>query len=402
MTFPEFFSNPYLVPQEEMLAVHGRRQSLTIGVPKETMLNENRVPLSPDTVLFLVNNGLEVIMEKGAGKNANYTDVQYAEAGAKIVAEREEIFKCHIVVKIAPPTIEEINLLTQDQILISPLHLLLLNETYIDKLLEKRTTAYAMEYLQSHDGSFPLVKSMSEIAGSTVVLTAGELLKKQYGGRGVLLGGIAGVPPAKVVVIGAGIVGEYAARTSLSLGASVRLFDNDINKINRLQMNLGRQLHTSTLNPTYLLKQLKSADVVIGAIHSKHGRSPIVVSEDMISQMKEGAIVIDVSIDQGGCIETSQITTLDHPTFLKHGVLHYGVPNIASQVSRTASMAISNILSPLLLKIYQTHTIEQLMSMHDGIKNGCYTYKGCLTNEYMAKRFERKYTNLNLILTSGV
>ena len=195
---------------------------------------------------------------------------------------------------------------------------------------------------------------------------------------------------------------EYAVKTALGLGCSVRIFDNDISKIMRLQTSVGRHLHTSTINPVYLAHQLTSADVVIGAIHSKHGRAPILITEEMVSRMKEGSILIDVSIDQGGCFETSEITTLDNPTFIKHGVIHYCVPNIPSQVSRTASTAISNILTPLLVKIMESHNMENLMSMYEGIRNGCYTYKACLTNEYLSKRFGKKYTNLALLLTSVI
>jgi len=258
----------------------------------------------------------------------------------------------------------------------------------------------AMEYLQASDGSFPVVRIMSEIAGISAMHTAAELLSNAKGGRGVLLGGVSGVPPAKVVILGAGVVGEFATRTALGLGASVRIFDNDVYKLMRIQKLIGRQLHTSTINPVYLSYQLLSADCVIGAIHSREGRTPMVVSEEMVAKMKDGSVIIDVSIDQGGCFETSEVTSHQNPTFTKYGVVHYCVPNIASKVSRTASVAVSNILTPLLVKAGGTGGLEQFLFRNPGIRHGVYTYKGCLTNIYLSKHFNIKYTDINLLLTS--
>jgi alanine dehydrogenase len=400
LTYSDFFTKGQFETLPERLAVADKKNTFSIGIPKETTMVENRVAVVPNSILSLIGAGFQVLIETGAGDKSNYTDHEYSEAGAEICLDRAQVFKANIVLKIAPPTIEEIDLMQMDQILISPLHLPMIHEEYIDKLIAKRITALAMEYLQSADGTFPVVRIMSEIAGMSIMLTAGELLKSQNGGRAVLLGGVSGVPPAKVVILGAGVVGEYAVKTALGLGASVRIFDNDISKIMRLQTNVGRQLHTSAINPVYLAHQLTSADVVIGAIHSKDGRTPIIVTEEMVSKMKEGSIIIDVSIDQGGCIETSKVTTIDNPTFVKHGVIHYCVPNIASQVSRTSSMAISNIMTPLIIKIGDAYSIDNLMMMHEGIRNGCYTYRACLTNEHLARRFNKKHTNLALLLSS--
>jgi alanine dehydrogenase len=402
LTYSDFFTRGHFETLPETLAVKGKRNTFTIGIPKETTMVENRVGLVPSSILSLIGAGFEVRVESGAGDKSNYTDHDYSEAGAEICIDKDQVFKCNIIVKIAPPTLDEIDMMQMDQVLISPIHLPLITETYIEKLLSKRITAFAMEYLQSSDGSFPVVRIMSEIAGMSVMLTAGELLKSQNGGRAVLLGGVSGVPPAKVVILGAGVVGEFAVKTALGLGASVRIFDNDISKIMRLQSNVGRQLHTSSINPVYLAHQLTSADVVIGAIHSKEGRAPIIVTEEMVSKMKEGSIIIDVSIDQGGCIETSRVTSIDKPTFVRHGVIHYCVPNIASQVSRTASIAISNIMTPLLIKIGDSNSIDNLMMLHEGIRNGCYAYRACLTNEYLSRRFNKKFTNLSLLLSSVI
>lgn len=399
-SFSEFFTEGQYQTQVETLAVDRKRDKLSIGIPKETDPNESRVSLVPNSIRTLVGYGHQVIVESGAGNKCNFTDHDFSEAGATIVQSRKEVFKAQVLVKIAPPTLEEIDDMHPDQILISPLQIPSLTSGYIEKLLSKKVIALSMEYLQSDDATFPIVRIMSEIAGMSAMLTAAELLTNTKGGRGVLLGGVSGVPPAKVVILGAGVVGEFATKTALGLGASVRIFDNDISKLMRLQSIIGRQLHTSSVNPVYLGYQLMSADVVIGAIHSSHGRTPVMVTEEMVSKMKEGSVIIDISIDQGGCIETSELTTHNKPTFVKHGVIHYCVPNMSSKVGRTASVAVSNIITPLLLKAGESINIEGLLFNHKGIRNGCYTYKGKLTNEYLSKRFGIKNSSLDLLLTS--
>ncbi len=402
ISFSDFFTEGQFETQTETLAVSQKKESISIGVPVEIALCEYRVALVPNSIRTLVGYGHEVVIESGAGKNAHFSDHDYSEAGAKIVHSKDEVFKCNVILKIAPPTIEEIDLFESDQILISPLQFPSLSEEYLQKLKQKRVIAMAMEYLQSDDGSFPVVRIMSEIAGMESILTAAEILSKSNGGRGTLLGGISGIPPAKVVILGAGVVGEFATKTALGLGASVRVFDNDISKLMRLQSQVGRQLHTSVINPVYLGYQLVSADVVIGAMHSRIGRTPVIVSEDMVSKMKEGSVIVDISIDQGGIFETSEIRTLDNPTFTKHGVIHYCVPNISSKVSRTGSIAVSNIMTPLLLRAGGSLNIESLLYKSKGIRNGVYVYKGCLTNEYLSRRFNMKYTSLDLLLTSNL
>lgn len=399
--FSDFFTKGQYETEVQALVNHDKSGSLTIGLPKEIILSEHRVALVPHSIRTLVGYGHKVVIEEGAGLKSNFTDHHYSEAGALVTASKEEVFKSQVLVKIAPPTCEEIELMQSDQILISPLQLPVLKDDYLVKLKNKRITALAMEYLRSEDGNYPIVRIMSEIAGNCAILTAAEYLNNsKVGGRGLLLGGISGVPPAKIVILGAGVVAESAIKVAIGLGASVRVFDNDITKLMRLQNAVGRHLHTSSINPVYLAYQLTSADVVIGAIHSKSGRTPIIVTEEMVSKMKDGAVIIDVSIDQGGCIETSHMTTLDDPSYIKHGVIHYCVPNIASKVSRTSSLAISNIITPLLLKMGSGLHFDNILYENSGIRNGCYTYKGCITNEYLSKRFGLKYTSLELLMTS--
>ena len=387
-------------PQPEMLAVERKRSSVYIGIPRVDMMQENRVALVPSAVATLTGLGHRIVLEAGAGEKTNYSDHRYSEAGGEIVYEKEKVFQAEILLKVAPPTVEEVELYHPNQIIISPLTIPMLSQELVEKLLEKRVVALAMEYIQDDSGSFPFVRVMSEMAGISAVLTAAEMLCSTSGGKGVLLGGVAGVPSAKIVILGAGVVGESATRVALGLGADVRVFDNDVYKLMRLQRHVGQRLNTSTLNPYQLEKELLNADVVIGAVHSKTGRAPVIVPESMVQKMKNGSIIIDVSIDQGGCFETSEMTNHHRPTFEKHGVVHYCVPNIASKVARTGSIAISNIISPLLISAGEVGGIDELLFDHAGLRNGVYAYKGRLTNAYLSRRFGLKNTDLGLLLTT--
>jgi alanine dehydrogenase len=373
---------------------------MQIGIPKADQLQENRVALVPAAVSTLVARGHTVVLEAGAGEQANYSDIRYSEAGAKVSYDRNEVFQSQVLLKVSPPTLEEASLYHPGQVIITPLTLPMVSRELIEKLQEKRVVAFAMEYIQDDNGSFPFVRVMSEMAGLNAVLTAAELLSVSGGGKGVLLGGIAGVPSAKVVILGAGVVGESATRVALGLGAEVRVFDNDVYKLMRLQRHIGQRLNTSTLNPFQLEKDLLNADVVIGAIHSKTGRTPVVVPESMVEQMKPGSVIIDVSIDQGGCFETSELTSHARPTFRKHGVIHYAVPNMASKVPRTASIAMSNILTPWLVSAGDVGGVAELLYDHAGLRNGVFVFKGLLTNAYLGRRFDLKHTNLDLLMAS--
>ncbi len=399
---PKEFTESQFRPQPEMLQVQSRPNKLFIGIPREITLQENRVALVPSAVETLVAHGHRIVVEKDAGEKSSYTDHDYSEAGADIAYSPEQVYKADVILKVAPPTLQEIELMRPNQILISPLQMPIISANYINRLRQKRVIALAMEYIMDESGTFPIVRIMSEIAGISAMLTAAELMASTSGGKGVLLGGISGVPSAKVVILGAGIVAEYATRAALGLGAEVRIFDNNIYKLKRLQNQVGRPLYTSSLNPHYLEQELLNADVAIGAVHSKLGRTPVIVSEEMVANMKPGAVIIDVSIDQGGCFATSEVTSLDKPTFVKHEVIHYCVPNIASRVSRTSSIAVSNILTPILLKAGSTGSIEHLMLNNPGLRHGVYTYKGCLTNNYLGERFDIKSTDLDLLITSNL
>lgn len=390
-----------LSPQEKLLETHLKRQKLYIGVPKESSFQESRVPLTPESVLILTSNGHRVIIETEAGLGANFTDQAYSEAGAEIVYDVEKVFQADIIVKIAPPTLEELDLMKSHQTIFSPLHLPTLKIEYFQKLISKKITAFAYEYIKDEDGNFPLVRAISEIAGGASILLAAEYLSNTRKGQGLLLGGVAGVPPTKVVILGAGIVGQFATRTALGLGAEVRVFDNNIYKLMRLRNNVNVMVYTSVLNPETLQKELSEADVVIGAIHSESGRTPCVVSEEMVANMKAGSVIIDVSIDQGGCFATSRVTSHTNPIFKKYDVIHYCVPNIASRVAKTASLAVSHVLTPLLLHSQEYGGLEKLLLSSNGTRNGVYIYKGCLTNHHISRRFNLKYTDIDLLMTAS-
>ncbi|MDG1039103.1 MAG: alanine dehydrogenase [Polaribacter sp.] len=391
------FSKEELLPQEEMLEIKKQKRELFIGLPKETYFSEKRVCLTPDAVSALCAHGHRIVVETGAGDNANYSDKEYSEAGAKISYDIEEAFKCNIVLKVAPPSEKEIEYMNPQTILISSLQLKTQSKKYFECLAKKRITAVAFDYIKDEHDTYPIVKSLSEIAGTASLLIAAELMSGINKGNGLLLGNIGGVPPTSVVIFGAGTVGEHAARTALGLGARVKVFDNSISKLRKLQHSLNAPIYTSTLQPKSVAKALMRADVAVGAIRGKN-RSPICATEKMVEKMKEGAVIIDVSIDRGGCFETSNVTTHETPTFIKHGVVHYCVPNIPARYARTASLSISNIFTPYLLNISDEGGFENAARFNKSLRNGMYFYHGILTNRTVANWFDIPFRDINLLI----
>ena len=389
-----------LMPQEEMLEVGKRHQRLTIGIPRETGFQENRVALVPEAVGLLVSNGHEVIVETNAGKNANYTDNEYSEVGAKICYDQKEVFSSQVVFKVAPPSLEEVKMMPGKQCLFSALQLTVQPVESLKLLMQKRITAVAWDYIQDDSGIFPVVRAMGEIAGNTSVLIAAEYLSNTNNGPGIMFGGISGVRPAEIVIIGAGTVGEFATRAALGLGASVKLFDNSIYKLRRIQYDLGHRLWTSTIQPQELEKAIAQADVAIGALRAPYGRTPCVVTERMVSNMKPGSVIVDVAIDQGGCFETSRMTNHSDPVYREHDVIHYCVPNVASRVSQTASQALSNIFAPILISTGDHGGITGYIRYHKGIRGGVYLFNGTLTNEVIGEAFNLPYKDLDLLITA--
>ncbi|MCC7233407.1 MAG: alanine dehydrogenase [Bacteroidia bacterium] len=391
-----------MVPLEAMLEVKKKSKQLFIGIPKESTFQENRIPLVPESVKLLVNNGHEIHIEAGAGAASNIQDSDFSEAGARIAYSHEEIFKADIILKVAPPTQDEMNLIQHNQYLISILTMNLQNEGYIRHLSSKKITAIGFEFIHDENGVYPIIQAMSEIVGSTCVLIAAEYLSNAFSGKGELLGGVAGIPPTQVVIIGAGTVGENAARAATGLGAEVKVFDNSVHRLRRLQNRLGKRVYTSTLVPSILLKELKNADVAIGALRSSEGRTPVVVTEEMVSEMRVGSVIVDVSIDQGGCFETSEVTNHSQPVFRKYGVVHYCVPNIASRVSRTASTALSNIFTPILLKAGEEGGLDEMFWKEKTVRRGVYMFRGAITNRFVAEACKLPFKDLELLSAARI
>ena len=383
-----------------MLEVKSKKNKLYIGIPKEVSFQENRVPLTPLSVALLINNGHEVMLENNAGQAANFKDKDYSEQGAQIVYDTKTLYEADIIIKIAPPTLAEIEMMKPGQILISALQLSTFKAECLHALLNKKITALSFEHLRDEGGSLCVVRAMSEIVGATSILIAGEYLSNIFDGKGLMLGGITGVPPTEIVILGAGTVGEYAARTAISLGAEVKVFDPSIYKLRRLQNNIGSRVFTSVVQPIVLEKAITTCDVAIGAMRAADGRSPCIVSEATVSRMKPNSVIIDVSIDQGGCFETSEVTNHTHPVFRKYDVIHYCVPNIASRVARTATYALTNIFTPILLDIGEQGSLKNVIWQKSGVRDAVYIFQGHLTNKHMGERFSIPCKDLDLLIVS--
>lgn len=398
--FAQLATKTSLYTQEKLAEVKKSKKSFLIGLPNEISMQEKRITLTPDAVELLTNSGHEIWVETKAGEGSKFRDKEYSDAGATIIYSHEEIFKADVVLKIEPPTLEEIESMKNGKILISAIQLGNQSPEYIKALQGKNITALAYEFIQDVVGGMPIIRAMSEIAGNTVMSIASEYLSCSNGGKGIILGGITGVPPTKVVIIGAGTVAEYAARVAKGLGAEIQVFDNHLYKLRRLKQTLDYQIYTSTIDTFTLGESLKSADLVIGALRAEKGRARHVVSEEMVAAMKPDSLIIDLSIDQGGCIATSELTSLKDPTYRKYEVIHYCVPNVASRVAHTATSAISNIFTPTILRAGEEGGVEEMIFAHNWFMKGVYTYKGSLTNEYIARKFGMKCKDLGLLMAA--
>ena len=391
------FTKEQLLPQEETLEIAKHRSELFIGIPKETSHQERRICLTPDAVNSLTSQGHRVMVECGAGESSSYSDKEYSDAGAEVTQDPKRVLSCPMILKVEPASLSEIEMMNQNTIIISAIQIKTQKKDYFEALAKKKITALAFEYIKDEDGTYPAVKSLSEIAGTASILIASELMIANQFGKGLLFGNITGVPPTDVVILGAGTVGEFAAKTAIGLGANVKVFDNSITKLRRLQNNLSQRIFTSTIQPKSLLKALRRCDVAIGAMRGIE-RCPIVVTETMVEHMKKGAVIVDVSIDTGGCFETSEVTTHEKPTFIKNNVVHYCVPNIPSRYSKTASLSISNIITPYLMQIAEDGGIESAIRCNKGLKNGVYMYHGILTNKAIGDWFGLTNSDINLIV----
>jgi alanine dehydrogenase len=379
------------------------QSSLRIGIPKERSADERRVCITPGGVEVLVSNGHQVLIEKNAGADARFPDHAYAEAGAEIAFSSEDVFrKSELIVKVAPADASERAMLKDGQILISAVHLGTASEVYFKDLLTKGVSGIGFEFLQSKDGTFPIVRMMHEITGSVAVQIAAQHLESNRGGPGIMLGGISGIPPATVVILGAGIIAEYAARTALGYGAQVFVMDTDLGALRRLENALDRRIVTAMANQQYLTIAMKSADVVIGAALIEGNKAPCWVTEPMVELMKEGSVIVDTVIDQGGCIETSRATTHSNPVFVKHGVTHYAVPNMPAAVARTATYALNNVIVPYLIQIGDAGGLNEALWHHVTIRNGTYLYKRHLTKKAISTLHNLPYRDIDMLMASRI
>jgi alanine dehydrogenase len=399
--FSDVAKQAMMQPQESMLEVKSKKNKLYIGIPKEISFQENRIALTPLSVALLVNNGHDIMLESNAGQAANFSDKDYSEQGAQIVYDSKQVYEAaDIIIKIAPPTLKEVELMKPGQILISTLQLSTLKGECLQAMINKKITALSFEHLQDEGSSLTVIRAMSEIVGATSILIAAEYLSNVFDGKGLMLGGITGVPPTEIVILGAGTVGEYAARTAISLGAEVKVFDPSIYKLRRLQNNIGTRVFTSVVQPIVLEKAITTCDVAIGAMRAEDGRSPCIISESTVSRMKPNSVIIDVSIDQGGNFETSEVTNHTNPVFRKYDVIHYCVPNIASRVARTATYALTNIFTPILLDIGEHGGLKNVIWQKAGVRNAVYIYQGHLTNKHIGERFNIPSKDLDLLIVS--
>lgn len=387
----------FLLPKEEMLEVRRKGKKIRIGIPSDQKKVEFRVPLTPQAVELLVSYGHEILIEKEAGMAANYTDEEYRIAGALVMDDRKKIFECDIVLRVSPFDEAEIDLLKGHQALISNLQINAHCPNSISKLMQKKVINIAYEYIEDEDGSKPVVQLMSQISGSTSVIVANEYLSKSRNGKGVLLGSVTGISPAELVILGSGTAAEFAARAALGLGAIVKVFDDNIGSLRKLEEKLQQRIFTSVFYPKVVRKALKSADAVLGAMPV--GMPPSFrITEDMVKKMKQGSVIIDLNVSQGGCFETSHCTDLNNPTFIEHGIVHYCVPNLPAIVARTASIALSNILIPIIIAIGEIGGIDNYIKNSKSFRKGVYIYNGLLTNSALAEKFNLPYKDLDLLL----
>ena len=387
-----------LFPEECLIREITGNPRLCIGIPRENGKIETRLPLTPEGVAILTDEGHNVYVQRGAGEPMAYSDLQFSEAGAFMVDNPADVFAADIVLKIAPPTVEELKMMNNRSSIFSMLQLSNFNKECIELIMRKKMNAIAYELIKDEQKGFPVVSSIAEIEGNAAIAVASDLMSSERGGKGLLLGGVAGITPPEVLILGASITGSVAARAAIGLGAMVKVFDHDINKLRKIQHYLGQQVFTSVIHPTVLIKSLASADVVIGNLRYINGTDRFMVSEELVKTMKKGSVIVDLSVDQGGCFETSECRTITNPVFEKHGVIHYCVPNISARVGRTASMALSNIFTPILLKVGESGGVKQSIADSSGFRHGAYIFDGIMVNHLIGEYYDIRSNDINLLL----
>lgn len=397
---PLSYYQPEMIPREEVLDRQKKGKQLKIGVLAESDPFETRIPITPQGVELLVQNSHQVLLEKNAGTGSRYIDIDYSEVGATIVTKKIKVFEADVLLKVSPLLPEEIELLRPGQTIITSLHLATRSENYFTRLMEKRVTAMAFELLKDDCHEFPILRSMSEIAGTVSVRIGAQYLSNTDKGKGILLGGITGVTPAEVVILGAGTAAEYAARTVIGMGAVVKIFDNGLPALQKIKHRLGREVFTSVMHPPVLKKALKTADLVISTLQRLDRKSFFLVPEEMVMGMKKGSVIMDIYIDQGSSFETGHLTTPSSPVYQKHGVIHYMAQNLPAMVPRTASIALSNVMIPLLINSGLFGGINHLIRDDLGARNGVYLFNGILTHEMIGNYYGISSKDIDLLLAA--
>jgi alanine dehydrogenase len=366
---------------------------MIIGIPKEIKKDEHRIALPPDGVRELVRHGHTVYVETNAGLGSAFTDAEYTRAGAQIVSTAEEAWnRANMVVKVKEPQPQEYAFLRDDLILFTYLHLAAAKELTF-KMLESGVTGLAYETVTDREGRLPLLEPMSEVAGRMAVQVVSHYLEKKQGGRGVLLGGIPGVPPAHVVILGGGTVGTNAAKMALGMGAKVTLLDINIERLRYLEDVLHGRLTTLYSNESNVAEAISTADAVVGAVLIAGAKAPHLIRRDMLKTMPEGSVIVDVAVDQGGCVETTRPTTHSDPTYVIDGVLHYGVANMPGAVPRTSSLGLSNATLRYVLRVADRGLTEALRS-DSGLAEGLNIYQGRVTHPAVAHTFDLAVSRL--------
>ncbi len=361
---------------------------ISIGIVKEDPSKERRVGLSPAGVQALTGEGCAIFVEKGAGDASHFSDEEYRKVGAQTVYSRDEVFgRSDVVLRVSSPNEDDVRNLRPGQVLFSFVHMGTARPAVINEILSRKITTIGYELIQDDHGELPILMTMSEIAGQLCTQIAARLLGTVNRGRGIIMGGVTGIPPATVLILGAGNVGRSAARMALASGAEVIVLDRDLRRLREIASHTDHRVVTGLVNEFNLRKSVRFADVLIGAILITGEKTPHIVTEDMVREMKPGSVIIDISIDQGGCVETSRPTTLETPTYILHDVVHYCIPNIPATVARSATYGLTNALLPYLLDMAR-RGIESSISLNRGLAAGVYTHDGVCTNAAIARRFE--------------
>jgi alanine dehydrogenase len=397
---PLSFFKHGLLPKEETLDLEKKGRNFIIGLPRETDPMETRIPLTPQAVHLLVENGHRVLVERGAGEGAKFSDRDYAEAGGELVNDKPSIFQANLILKVSPLNRQETDLLAPGKTIITSLHLATRDESYFNELIRHKVTAMAFELIRDDSLEFPVLRSMCEIAGTMAVNIGSGLLSSEKDGKGVLLGGITGITPTEVLILGAGTAAENAARTALGMGAVVKVFDRSITHLREIKHYIGQEIFTSVMHPPVLKKSFETADLVISTLQRLNQDQFYFITEDLVMSMKPGSVIIDIHVDQGSSFETGIYQPPDQMIFTRHGVVHYMVPNLPAKVARTASIALSNVLLPILLDKGRCGGILQLLKDDRGVRRGVYLYNGILTNELIGSQFGIPYQDINLLLSA--